>query len=103
MTLLVLQNRRILFLLMAFGRIPLERRINMPTRLGMPKAEILERICETMEQQAAIFLDISGTFTFKETSNVKARLDEEISHLQALCDEVNILYLQEFTAKGQAN
>ena len=73
------------------------------TRLGILKPEIFRKICETMEHQAAVLFDISGNFTLKEIPNVKARLDEEIGYLQTLCDEVNILYLQEFTTTEKAN
>ena len=69
----------------------------------MSRAEALEKITDLIEQEAAIFLDISGHANAEELSDAKARLDEEINFLRALREEVGALYLRELAAKGKPN
>jgi hypothetical protein len=56
-----------------------------------------------MEQEVAILLDISANVNSEELCDTKARLYEEIILLQALRDEVGVLYLEEFTDTGKPN
>lgn len=69
----------------------------------MTRAEAMEKIADLMEQETAILLDISANVNSEELSDTKARLHEEIILLQALRDEVGVLYLEEFTDTGKPN
>jgi hypothetical protein len=69
----------------------------------MTRAEALKKIAELMEQEAGIFLDISGHANSEELADAKARLDEEIILLHALREQVRALYLIELEATGKPN
>jgi len=58
----------------------------------MSRAEALEKIADLIEQEAAIFLDISGHANSKELSDAKTRLAQEMILLQELQAEVRALY-----------